>query len=292
MKAARLHEYGDVRLHLDEAPDPQIQGPHDVIVRIGGAGVCRTDPHVMEGIWHGIQDPRPRHTLGHENAGWVEEVGPSVTTPRPGDAVLVHPLVTDGVRPACRSGEDVHCEHAELPGLNVDGGFARYLKTVERSALKGGGRHRHVRLSRRPDPRADRALHAAAQGLSAGTRSLPTASRRQPEPVRRPEAQFIGGTMAFSDAREDRGGKPSRVNALPHWPSAREGFCESRRVLRPEARVVIVLRKRRRSGGVDPQEHELGRETLVTILAATPQSIQAQRACRWSPRDRRVSLAR
>jgi NAD+-dependent secondary alcohol dehydrogenase Adh1 len=136
VKAARLHEYGDERLQLDEVPDPQIQGPHDVIVRIGGAGVCRTDLHVMEGIWRGIQDPRLPYTLGHENAGWVEEVGSSVTTLRPGDAVIVHPLKTDGVCPACRRGEDMHCEHAEFPGLNVDGGFAQYLKTVERSTLK------------------------------------------------------------------------------------------------------------------------------------------------------------
>ena len=136
MKAARLHQYGDDRLHFDEVPDPTIQGPHEVIVRIGGAGVCRTDLHVMEGIWRGIQDPRLPYTLGHENAGWVEEVGPSVTTLRPGDAVIVHPLKTDGVCPACRRGEDMHCEHAEFPGLNVDGGFAQYLKTVERSTLK------------------------------------------------------------------------------------------------------------------------------------------------------------
>lgn len=136
MKAARLHEYGDERLQLDEVADPQIKGPHDVIIRIGGAGVCRTDLHVMEGIWRGIQDPRLPYTLGHENAGWVEEVGSSVTTLRPGDAVIVHPLKTCGVCPACRRGEDMHCEHAEFPGLNVDGGFAQYLKTVERSTLK------------------------------------------------------------------------------------------------------------------------------------------------------------
>jgi NAD+-dependent secondary alcohol dehydrogenase Adh1 len=38
VKAARLHEYGDDRLQLDEVPDPTIRGPHDVIVRIVGAG--------------------------------------------------------------------------------------------------------------------------------------------------------------------------------------------------------------------------------------------------------------
>jgi NAD+-dependent secondary alcohol dehydrogenase Adh1 len=136
VKAARLHAYGDDLLHLENVPDPTIDGPHDVIVRIGGAGVCRTDLHVMEGLWRGIQDPRLPYTLGHENAGWVEDVGSSVTTLRAGDAVIVHPLKTDGVCPACRRGEDMHCDHSEFPGLNVDGGFAQYLKTVERSAIK------------------------------------------------------------------------------------------------------------------------------------------------------------
>jgi NAD+-dependent secondary alcohol dehydrogenase Adh1 len=136
VKAARLHAYGDDTLRLDEVPDPQVSGPHDVIVRIGGAGVCRTDLHVMEGVWRGIQDPALPYTLGHENAGWVEEVGPSVTSVQPGDAVIVHPLVTDGVCPACRRGDDMHCEHGLFPGLNVDGGFAEYLKTSERSTLK------------------------------------------------------------------------------------------------------------------------------------------------------------
>lgn len=136
MKAARLHAYGDDRLHLDEVPDPTIEGPFDVIVRIGGAGVCRTDLHVMEGIWRGIQDPRLPYTLGHENAGWVAEVGSAVGSVCAGDAVIVHPLMTDGVCPACRRGEDMHCDHAQFPGLNVDGGFAQYLKTVERSIFK------------------------------------------------------------------------------------------------------------------------------------------------------------
>ena len=94
-----------------------------------------------------------------------------------------------------------------------------------------------------------------------------------------PEASF---TRAFS------------VNALPHWPSAREGLAELRRVLRPDARVVVALRKQRQSAGADPHahgataeqvaslcalleelgygdiaagDHELGRETLVTVCA-------------------------
>ena len=100
VKAARLHDYGDERLQLDEVPDPQIQGPHDVVTRIGGAGVCRTDLHVMDGIWRGIQDPSLPFTLGHENAGWVEEVRASLRLGAvPGDSCLPLPgrRETDGV---------------------------------------------------------------------------------------------------------------------------------------------------------------------------------------------------
>ncbi|ABG04905.1 Alcohol dehydrogenase GroES-like protein [Rubrobacter xylanophilus DSM 9941] len=143
MKAARLHEYdakiGTHPLRVEEVEDPKIEGPFDVIVRIGAAGLCRTDLHIIEGQWQPIQDPD--HTLlpyipGHENAGWVEEVGSAVTNVRPGDTVIVHPLITCGLCRACRAGDDMHCENASFPGLSRDGGFAEYLKTSARSVVK------------------------------------------------------------------------------------------------------------------------------------------------------------
>ena len=50
MKAVRLHTYGQ-RPKVEEVADPKITKPHDVIVRIGGAGLCRTDLHIVEGQW-------------------------------------------------------------------------------------------------------------------------------------------------------------------------------------------------------------------------------------------------
>ena len=50
MKAVRLHAYGQ-RPKLEEVADPKVTGPHDIIVRIGGAGLCRTDLHIVEGQW-------------------------------------------------------------------------------------------------------------------------------------------------------------------------------------------------------------------------------------------------
>ena len=52
--------------------------------------------------------------------------------------------------------------------------------------------------------------------------------------------------LPFADASFTRA---FSVNALRHWPSAREGFAEMRRVLRPGARVVVGLRKQRQGAG-------------------------------------------
>ena len=65
MKAARLHAYHDA-LKLDSIDEPKADGPFDVIVRIGAAGLCRTDLHIQEGQWaekSGVDaalHPRPR----------------------------------------------------------------------------------------------------------------------------------------------------------------------------------------------------------------------------------------
>lgn len=125
-------------LRLAEVPVPEPSGPFDVVVRIGGAGVCRTDLHILEGQWaekSGVELP---YTIGHENAGWVHAVGAAVTNVAEGDKVIVHPLVTCGLCRACRSGDDVHCEYSAFPGIDSDGGYADYLRTSARSLVKLG----------------------------------------------------------------------------------------------------------------------------------------------------------
>ena len=74
MRAVRLHGY-DRRPVVDEVPEPVVSGPLDVVVRIGGAGVCRTDLHIIEGQWQAERPTLP-YTLGHENAGWVPRSAP------------------------------------------------------------------------------------------------------------------------------------------------------------------------------------------------------------------------
>src|SRR5439155_1566703 len=76
------------------------------------------------------------YTPGHENAGWVEDTGAEVRHFKRGDAVIVHPLITDGSCPACRLGNDMHCENGSFPGIARDGGFAQYLHVKERNLVR------------------------------------------------------------------------------------------------------------------------------------------------------------
>lgn len=134
MKAALMREYHQP-LEFVERPKPEISHPTDVVVRIGGAGVCATDLHAIEGLMEPAGVTLPR-VLGHENAGWVEEAGDGVTTVAKGDAVLVYPPFSCGLCVPCRRGNDMHCVRHEFTGLTVDGGFADYVLVSERSLLR------------------------------------------------------------------------------------------------------------------------------------------------------------
>ncbi len=135
MKAVRIHGYHQQPV-VDDVPEPAIAGPLDVVVKVGGAGVCRTDLHIIEGQWEQAMNPALPYILGHENAGWVHEVGSAVTNVAPGDTVILHPTPTCGLCRACRAGQDMHCENSSFPGLSHDGGMAEYLLTSARACVK------------------------------------------------------------------------------------------------------------------------------------------------------------
>lgn len=135
MRAVQVVGYHQ-KLEMTELPVPEPTGPFDVVVRIGGAGVCRTDLHILEGQWAPKSNVQLPYTIGHENAGWVHAVGSAVTNVKEGDKVIVHPLITCGLCRACRSGDDVHCESNQFPGIDTDGGYAEYLRTSARSVVR------------------------------------------------------------------------------------------------------------------------------------------------------------
>jgi NAD+-dependent secondary alcohol dehydrogenase Adh1 len=133
VKAAVLREYHRP-LELADLPVPELERAGDVLVRIGGAGVCATDLHAIDGLMEpaGVSLPL---VLGHENAGWVEAVGAGVRTVAPGDAVILYPPYSCGLCVPCRRGDDMHCVRHEFTGLSIDGGFAEFVVVSERSLV-------------------------------------------------------------------------------------------------------------------------------------------------------------
>lgn len=111
-----------------EVPEP---GPGEVLIKVGGAGACHSDLHVME--WPaGVLPYELPFTLGHENAGWVERLGVGVTGFEAGEPVAVYGPWGCGRCVACRQGRETLCEHAaEIGaaggGLGRDGGMAEYM---------------------------------------------------------------------------------------------------------------------------------------------------------------------
>lgn len=113
---------------LMEIPDPK-PGPGEVVIKVGGAGACHSDLHLLwdmdaSAVW---QLPM---TLGHENAGWVHALGAGVTGVSEGDAVAVYGAWGCGVCARCAVGMENYCERPSLVGgggLGADGGMADYL---------------------------------------------------------------------------------------------------------------------------------------------------------------------
>jgi propanol-preferring alcohol dehydrogenase len=113
---------------LLEIPDPE-PGPGQVVIRVGGAGACHSDLHVMEEFEPGTVPYELPFTLGHENAGWVESLGAGVHGLEVGQPVAVYGPWGCGRCHRCRSGFENYCEHqAEIGaaggGLGRDGGMA------------------------------------------------------------------------------------------------------------------------------------------------------------------------
>jgi propanol-preferring alcohol dehydrogenase len=130
MKAFQFVEFqkpGELR----EVPVPE-PGPGQVLVKIGGAGACHSDLHILEMAKPaGGKSFKLPFTLGHENAGWVEKLGPGTTGVALGEPVLVYGPWGCGLCMNCRLGMENYCEQPGGPtpgGLGrFDGGMAHYL---------------------------------------------------------------------------------------------------------------------------------------------------------------------
>jgi alcohol dehydrogenase, propanol-preferring len=128
---------------LEEVERPQ-PGPGEVLLKVAGAGACHSDVAIYKDFSEGQPGAqKPAFTLGHENSGWIEELGPGVHGFTPGDAFLVYGPVGCGHCRACSRGQDTYCENAAtMPyagvGLGRDGGMADYVVVPARNLVPLG----------------------------------------------------------------------------------------------------------------------------------------------------------
>lgn len=132
MRALRLTEWKSEPV-LVEVDDPE-PGPGQVVIRVGGAGACHSDLHLMHDLEPGILPWEPPFTLGHENAGWVHALGAGVTGLEAGQPVAVYGPWGCGACIRCRLGMENYCQdpaRAPVPGggggLGLDGGMAELM---------------------------------------------------------------------------------------------------------------------------------------------------------------------
>jgi 6-hydroxycyclohex-1-ene-1-carbonyl-CoA dehydrogenase len=135
MKAIQLTAVG-APLEIRDVPDPH-PGESDVVVRVAGCGVCHTDI----GFWQdGVPTKKPLPlTLGHEVAGTVVEAGPAAR-PFVGRDVIVPAVIPCGACDLCAQGRGNVCRAQQMPGNDVDGGFAEYLVVPARGLCPVGDR--------------------------------------------------------------------------------------------------------------------------------------------------------
>jgi len=133
MKAMILEQIGKPLVY-GEHPKPVLDADDDVIIKIRACGVCATDLKVKDG--HVNPEGLPR-ILGHEPVGVVVEKGNGVAGVEIGDRVVSSTYLTCHECAYCKSGQDTLCVHVKgRIGVNIDGGFAEYMKTKAQNIVK------------------------------------------------------------------------------------------------------------------------------------------------------------
>src|SRR5215469_16341919 len=148
MLAARMHGYKQP-LVIEDIKVPEIS-PDEVLVQVGGAGMCRSDVQLVDGYFAEALKPKLPITLGHEIAGLVATLGDRVPMSAQlaiGDRVVVATGWGDGICRQCRLGNEQICEHGSWPGFGPPGGYAEFVPVPYRQLIRVGKRMKWEELA-------------------------------------------------------------------------------------------------------------------------------------------------
>ncbi len=131
MKAAVIHENGDLDVvRVEDVPDPK-PGPGEAVLKVTCAGLNHLD------IW--VRKGRPgvtlsgAHVLGSDAVGVVDELGEDVENVKVGDEVIVNPGLSCGRCEFCARGQQSECPSFGIMGLSRPGTFAERVAVPARN---------------------------------------------------------------------------------------------------------------------------------------------------------------
>jgi alcohol dehydrogenase len=155
-KMKALVYLGPGKKAVEDRPKPVIDAATDAIVRISKTTICGTDLHILKGD---VATCQPGRVLGHEGTGVIDEVGPGVTTFKPGERVLISCISACGKCDYCRKQMYSHCVSGGwILGNKIDGTQAEFVRIP----------HADTSLYRIPDDADEEALVMLSDILPTG----------------------------------------------------------------------------------------------------------------------------
>ncbi len=130
---------GPNRVRVRNKPEPKLEHPNDIVLRVTRAAICGSDLHLLHGL---IPDTRVGCTFGHEFAGVVEQVGSSVESLKQGDRIVVPFNIACGTCFFCSRGLTANCENTN-PSASIAAGVYGYSHTT---GGYDGGQAEYVRV--------------------------------------------------------------------------------------------------------------------------------------------------
>src|SRR5262245_13683826 len=124
---------GPGKVPVVKKPDPKLEHPQDVVLRVTRAAICGSDLHLLHGL---VPDTRVGHTFGHEFTGVVEELGRDVKTLKRGDRVVVPFNISCGRCFFCERGLFGNCENTNPSSNDIASGVYGYSHTT--GGFEGG----------------------------------------------------------------------------------------------------------------------------------------------------------
>lgn len=124
-------------MEMREVPDPKLERPDDVLVKMKAVGVCGSDVHYYTTGRIGSQVVTFPFAVGHECAGEVVETGPGVKHLKPGDRVAIEPAMTCGKCDQCLAGRPNTCRHTRFLGCpgQAEGSLSEFIVMPEENCI-------------------------------------------------------------------------------------------------------------------------------------------------------------